>query len=224
ETELECGQGFFNTYEQSKYESEVILQKAMSNIPITIYRPSIISGDSITGRTPHFYVIYEPMKWVYFGHLTFLPCNPDVKLDIVPIDYVCDAIVAIGEQSSSIGKTYHLTAGLDKSIDLNELIDSCHKEFNQFNGEQGKPLVARPEIITPASIQEMEGESREKSEKFFQRAWSQIQRHMPYIASEKAFDDSATATALKNTGIECPWFRDYLPVVVGYALKQQFRS
>jgi long-chain acyl-CoA synthetase len=224
EQELECGQGFFNTYEQSKYESEVMLRKFMADIPITVYRPSIISGDSLTGRTPHFYVIYEPMKWVYFGHLTFLPCDPDVKLDIVPIDYVCDAIIAIGGQTNSIGQTYHLTAGLERSIDLNELIDSCFKAFNQFNTEMGKPLVARPEIVTPSSILEMSGESREKSEKFFQRAWSQIQRHMPYIASEKAFDDSATRLALKDTGISCPSFRDYFHAVVGYALKQQFRS
>lgn len=224
EHELESGQGFFNTYEQSKYESEVLLRKAMSELPITIYRPSIISGDSLTGRTPHFYVIYEPMKWVYFGQLTFLPCNPDVKLDIVPIDYVCDAIIAIGGQPSSIGQTFHLTAGLDRSIALNEFVDTCLKEFNQFNKETGKPLVTPPEIVSPNSIQEIQGELRERSERFFQRAWSQIQRHVPYIASEKAFDDTATRLALKDTGVSCPIFRDYFPVVIRYALKQQFRS
>ncbi|MBI4853847.1 MAG: SDR family oxidoreductase [Acidobacteria bacterium] len=224
ENELECGQSFFNTYEQSKYESEILLRNQMTSLPITIYRPSIISGDAITGRTRHFYVIYEPMKWVYFGHLTFLPCRPDVKLDIVPIDYVCDAIVAIGNQSSSVGKTYHLTAGLRRSIDLDELVDSCLKEFNNFNKDQGKPLVNRPEIITPEIIEHMQGGDREKSEKFFQRAWQQIQRHMPYIISEKDFDDTSTQEALKDTGLSCPSFRDYLSVVVGYALRQQFRA
>lgn len=224
EDELECGQSFFNTYEQSKYESEVMLRKVMKELPITIYRPSIISGDAITGRTRHFYVIYEPMKWVYFGHLTFLPCRPEVRLDIVPIDYVCDAIVAIGSQSSSVGKTYHLTAGLNRSIDLNELIDSCYKEFNEFNTKMGKPPVNRPEIITPESIKEMQGDAKENSEKFFQRAWQQIQRHMPYIVSEKDFDDSNTQEALKGTNVKCPSFRDYFSVVINYALNQQFRA
>jgi thioester reductase-like protein len=223
EDELECGQGFFNTYEQTKYESEVILRKAMARVPITIYRPSIISGDAKTGRTKHFYVIYEPMKWVYSGALTFLPCKPDVKLDIVPIDYVCDAIVAIGSKLESINKTYHLTAGLNKSIDLNELVDSCLREFNAFNRKIGKALVERPEIISPENIKELQGEGREKSERFFHKAWQQIQRHMPYIASEKDFDDSFTQEALKGTNIKCPAFRDYFPVVVSYALEHQFR-
>lgn len=223
ETDLDFGQAFFNTYEQSKYESEMLLRKAFDELPITIYRPSIIAGDSISGRTPHFYVIYEPMKWIYFGQLTFLPCQPELKLDIVPIDYVCDAIIAIAQQASSVNQTFHLTAGPDKSINMYEMVDSCIKEFNDYNKEIGKQLIERPEIITPNLIEKMEGTMRKRSEQLFQRAWQQIQRHMPYIISEKVFDDSATRKALSNTKISCPAFRDYLPVVVGYALKKEFR-
>ncbi len=223
ETDLDFGQAFFNTYEQSKYESEMLLRKAFDELPITVYRPSIIAGDSISGRTPHFYVIYEPMKWIYFGQLTFLPCQPELKLDIVPIDYVCDAIVAIAQQANTVNQTFHLTAGPDKSINMYEMVDSCIKEFNDYNKEIGKQLIARPEIITPNLIEKMEGTMRKRSEQLFQRAWQQIQRHMPYIISEKVFDDSATRKALSNTKISCPAFRDYLPVVVRYALKKEFR-
>src|SRR5207249_2624688 len=65
EDDLDYGQDFFNTYEQSKYETELMLERARAEVPITIYRPSIIVGDSRTGRTLHFFVLYEPMKWVY---------------------------------------------------------------------------------------------------------------------------------------------------------------
>ncbi|MFY9223405.1 MAG: SDR family oxidoreductase [Blastocatellia bacterium] len=223
ETDLDFGQAFFNTYEQSKYESEMLLRKAFDELPITVYRPSIIAGDSISGRTPHFYVIYEPMKWIYFGQLTFLPCQPELKLDIVPIDYVCDAIIAIAQQANTVNQTFHLTAGPDKSINMYEMVDSCIKEFNDYNKEIGKQLIERPEIITPNLIEKMEGTMRKRSEQLFQRAWQQIQRHMPYIISEKVFDDNATRKALSNTKISCPAFRDYLPVVVRYALKKEFR-
>ena len=223
ETDLDCKQAFFNTYEQSKYESEMLLRKAFDELPITVYRPSIIAGDSISGRTPHFYVIYEPMKWIYFGQLTFLPCQPELKLDIVPIDYVCDAIIAIAQQANTVNQTFHLTAGPDKSISMYKMVDSCIKEFNDYNKEIGKQLIERPEIITPNLIEKMEGTMRKRSEQAFQRAWQQIQRHMPYIISEKVFDDSATRKALSNTKISCPAFQDYLPVVVRYALKKEFR-
>jgi long-chain acyl-CoA synthetase len=224
EDELDCGQGFYNTYEQSKYESELMLRKAMDKLPIIIYRPSIVAGDSLTGRTPHFYVIYEPMKWVYLGHLTFLPCRPEVKLDIVPIDYVCNAIMTIGNNTSSIGKTFHLTAGTEKSISLEEMVDGCLEQFNKYNSEVNKPLINRPEIVTPEIIKKMQGDNRRQSEIFFQRAWQQMQRHMPYVVADKTFDDTATRKALEQTDIQCPAFRDYLPTVVRYALKQNFRA
>lgn len=224
EQDLDCGQGFFNTYEQSKFESEKSLQLASKELPITIYRPSIIVGDSKTGRSAHFYVIYEPMKWVYSGQLTFLPCKPELKLDIVPVDYVCDAIVAIGQQPDTIGKVYHLTAGPDRSIDLSELVERSITEFNRYNSEVGKPLVATPEIITPEKIEQFEGKMRERSTAFFDRAWQQMQRHMPYIVSEKIYDDSNTRAALSETSIRCPSFRDYMPAVVRYALERDFRS
>lgn len=223
ETELACGQGFFNTYEQSKYESEMML-RAQTELPVTIYRPSIIAGDSRTGQTVHFLVIYEPMKWVYFGQVPFLPCRPEAKLDIVPIDYVCDAIVALGKQPATLGGTYHLAAGPDRSINMIELVDSCMAEFNKYNEQVGKPPVNRPEIITPEMIANMGVEGRQKSETFFKRAWQQMQRHLPYVTSEKIFDDSATQAALVGTNIVCPHFREYLPTVVGYALEKQFRA
>jgi hypothetical protein len=164
------------------------------------------------------------MKWVYAGTLTFLPCRPDLKLDVVPVDYVCEAMLAIGRQTSSIGKTYHITSGLDRSIDMTEMVEICVNEFNQYNSQLGKPPVAPPDIITPDKIAQMEGEMKKNSEIFFQRAWQQMSRHMPYVVSEKIFDDSNTRAALAGSQINCPSLRNYLPVVVRYALEKEFRS
>jgi thioester reductase-like protein len=224
EDDLDCGQDFFNTYEQSKYESEMILGRARAELPITIYRPSIIVGDSRTGRTLHFFVMYEPMKWFYQGQLSFLPCQPELKLDIVPIDYVCDAMIEIGRRADSAGKTYHLSAGPERSVNLSELVEHCIREINRYNADMGKEPMAPPQIVTPDMIDQYEGEDRKQYGAFFKRAMDQMQRHMPYAVSEKIFDDTHTRAALEGSKINCPSFRDYVPAIVRYALERQFRT
>ena len=53
EDDLECGQGFHNFYEETKYLAEVEVQKEMrGGLPATIYRPAVVVGDSRTGATP----------------------------------------------------------------------------------------------------------------------------------------------------------------------------
>jgi thioester reductase-like protein len=68
EHELEMGQKFFNTYEQSKNESERIVRDNFDRVPATIFRPSIIIGDSKTGKTSSFNVIYIPLRAWNTGH------------------------------------------------------------------------------------------------------------------------------------------------------------
>lgn len=224
EQELECGQDFSNTYEQSKYESEVFLRGEMDRLPITVYRPSIIVGDSRTGRTQHFYVIYEPMRWVYQGQMSFLPCKPETHLDIVPVDYVADALLAIARRDDSAGRTYHLAAGLERSLDLRAIVEQCMAAMNLYNREHGLKELPSPEIITPEMVNSFEGEEQEQFKTFFDRAWQQMQRHMPYVVSEKAFDDTNTRQALAGTGIVCPPFSDYLTKIVHYGMSREFKS
>ncbi|MCS6884758.1 MAG: SDR family oxidoreductase [Acidobacteriota bacterium] len=224
EDELECGQDFSNTYEQSKYEAEIYLRAKLTEVPITIYRPSIIVGDSKTGRTQHFYVIYEPMRWFCQGQLSFLPCKPEIRLDIVPVDYVAEAIIAIARRDDSVGKTYHLSAGPQRSLNLRSLVEHCSLVINAYNREHGYQELPAPEIVTPEMIDSFEGEQRDQFRVFFERAWQQMQRHMPYVVSQKDFDDTNTRAALETTGISCPSFSDYLHNVVYYAMSKNFRA
>ena len=62
ETDLDLGQGFRNTYEQSKFDAEKAIGEAAGDLPLAIARPSIVVGDSRSGWTPAFNVIYWPMR------------------------------------------------------------------------------------------------------------------------------------------------------------------
>jgi thioester reductase-like protein len=62
ETELAVGQGYRNTYEQTKSEAEALVRSRLDSIPGIILRPSIIVGDSRTGVTSSFKMMYWPLK------------------------------------------------------------------------------------------------------------------------------------------------------------------
>ena len=91
EDDLDVGQEFRNSYEQSKYEAELEVQA--SDLPLVVARPSIVVGDRYSGWTPAFNVIYWPLRAFARGMLDEVPANPDGVVDIVPVDYVADALV-----------------------------------------------------------------------------------------------------------------------------------
>lgn len=121
ENDLDGGKGFKNTYEQSKFEAESLLRAARTELPISIFRPSIIAGDSATGETTSFKTIYWPAKVYAAGLWRTCPGHPDTPIDLVPVDFVRDAILALRRDPRSFGKCFHIAAGPEGAIRLGEL-------------------------------------------------------------------------------------------------------
>ncbi|MBA3327325.1 MAG: SDR family oxidoreductase [Solirubrobacterales bacterium] len=108
ERQGDVGQGFRNTYERTKLEAEGLVHE--SGLPVAILRPSIVVGDSVTGWTPAFNVIYWPLQAFARGLLSTLPSDPDGRVDIVPVDVVADALLALLEGPLRRG-AFHAVAG-----------------------------------------------------------------------------------------------------------------
>jgi len=95
EQEGNVGQSFRNTYERTKLEAEQLVQD--SGLPASILRPSVIVGDSVTGWTPSFNVIYWPLQ------------------AFVPIDTVADALLELVRGPVRAG-AFHVVAGEDAVV------------------------------------------------------------------------------------------------------------
>ena len=91
ELDLDFGQEFHNSYEQSKFESEQLV-RTHSELPYTILRPSIVVGDRRSGWTAAFNVLYWPLRAFARGPVPAVPAIPTAPVDVVSIDYVADAI------------------------------------------------------------------------------------------------------------------------------------
>ncbi|MCB9780600.1 MAG: SDR family oxidoreductase [Alphaproteobacteria bacterium] len=112
EHEIDVGQGFRNKYEWSKCQAELAVRDAtQAGLPVCVHRPSIVVGDSRTGATRSFNVLYWPLKLYARGLWRTFPGRVDTPVDLVPVDWLADAMVALHRDDASIGATVHLAQG-----------------------------------------------------------------------------------------------------------------
>jgi thioester reductase-like protein len=139
ECDLDLGQTFHNSYERSKFESELLV-RSHPGLPFTIMRPSIVVGDRRSGWTSAFNVLYWPLRAFARGLFTAVPAIPSAPVDVVSVDYVADAIHELCESGGGIGETYHLTAGPEAST-IGEIAQLASRYFS-------RPL---PKVLPPAT-------------------------------------------------------------------------
>ena len=121
EDELAVGQGYRNTYEQTKAEAEALVRSRLGSLPGVILRPSIIVGDSRTGVTSSFKMMYWPLK-IYARRLwRTVPGYPDAVLDIVPVDFVAASVARLAFDEAALGSTVHLCAGPRGSATIQQI-------------------------------------------------------------------------------------------------------
>jgi len=208
---------FHNGYEQSKWEAEQHLASLRDELPITVYRPSIIVGDSRDGRTKHFRVLYDPIKWVYRGGARVLPCRTEARVDVVPINYVCDALIALSAQPKSEGGTFHLTSGPAHSIQIAEFAELVVLHGHAWQRAHGEEPTEPPALLPPEQIEALAAENPEQARQLLDLFEKVMSAHMPYMVTEILFDDPETRSALAGTGIECPSLREYVDRLIDYA-------
>ncbi len=127
ENQLTDQYGFFTDYERSKYEGELLLQSAKEELPISIFRPSMVVGDSKTGAIKAFNTFYFPLRLYLTGKLRFMPVSRSLKINVVPVDYVAKAVVQLTFEPKAKGQTFHVVAPYESLPRLGELMDFVQK-------------------------------------------------------------------------------------------------
>jgi thioester reductase-like protein len=216
ESELETGQKFSNSYEQTKFESEQYVQNLMSDLPITIFRPSIIVGDSETGRTTCFNVLYYPINLIYHGHLHFLLGFKSTPLDVVSVDFVSDAIYHVMLKSNKgTDQTYHLTAGPENETTAGEVIDEAVRYFNQIRPSCSiKPV----KFITSDTLNTRYKNLLSSKDINFQV----MKMYEPYISIKRSYDNSKICSDLKDESIRPKPLKSYYHTLLAYSIKTKW--
>lgn len=100
----------YDPYARTKKFCEHMITELLPDVPRTIFRPSIVLGDSRRPETNQFDMV---RAFVFLASLPVLPFRPDDKVDIVPVDYVADAISRIHRRENPGHEIYHLSSGAD---------------------------------------------------------------------------------------------------------------
>lgn len=206
EDQLDVGQGFRNPYEQSKFEAERLVRAADDRLPIQIFRPSIIVGEHTTGWTPAFNVLYSPIKAFVRGSLPAVPARRSAPVDVVPVDYVADAVFELAGERIDGTRTYHLVAG-PRATSVGRLI-----ELSASAVGQREPVVIPPglfrRIMYPVLVRTSDKmrQGLERTKVFF-----------PYFAMEVEYENPQARHRLEPAGIEVPPIESYFGQLIDYA-------
>lgn len=206
EDELDMGQEHRNTYERSKMEAEKLVRSRIDGLPIAIMRPSIVICDSRTGRASDFNGFYRALRLYNRGMAPVMPGDPDCRIDLVPVDYVTDAITTLSTLPASRGRCYHITAGPENATPLAVIRDLASGHF----GRKPFSIVSPKQFEAQASA--LAGRLSEDEMKILE----ELRRYMPYLETDLIFDDTNTR---RDTGLEVPRVEDYFPAMARYIIE-----
>lgn len=224
--DLDLNRAFKNGYEQSKAEAEALVRSFFHVIPTTIYRPSVVVGDSVTGRTSTFNVVYVPARMLASGMFKALPARANVPFDIVPIDYVADALVALSEKVREGCRSFHLCAGVGRETSPGEVLNFIIEIANSYRKRglsllQSPPLIAL-DFLTLAQLSfSAARESVKYLERFFHGRIVMFQRALPfvlYMNRNPRFDTTDTVQMLEGILPPAPLFSNYAERLFRYCL------
>ncbi|MVU80535.1 SDR family oxidoreductase [Nocardia sp. ET3-3] len=209
EDDFDLGQGLHSPYHRTKFEAEKMVREA-DGLRWRVYRPAIVVGDSRTGEMDKIDGPYYFFPAI--AGLAALPSElpmpiPDLgSTNIVPVDYVVEAMVELINKPGLAGRTFHLTnpepqpfteiynalaraAGAPHAIGT---VPGSHTALNALGGLPGVPAV-RDFLLErfgiPAEV-------------------------APHTSFESTFVSESTRAQLR--GIEVPAFEDYAETLWKY--------
>jgi len=204
EHELGMGQGFKNHYESTKFQAEVWVQREMGVVPTVILRPGIVVGDSRTGETAKFDGPYYLLRTIAQLRRRGLPVaqfgRPDATFNVVPVDYVVDAIVAAAKLDRALGETLHLVD--TEPLSTSELLSTLSRAYAGVEPRGTFPPRLLSEFLRSGAIRRaFDGTPRES---------------IAYLNHPVTFDSRRTVDLLGPGGLTPPHFADYAPAMVRF--------
>ena len=204
---------FHNTYEQAKAEAEQLAHTAVRNgLPVVVHRPSMVVGDSHTGHTLQFQIFYFLVEFLA-GRRTggLFPELGAARLDIVPVDFVAEAIVRSSQTDATTGRILHLCAGPQGAVLLRRL-QAIIRERLVARGER----IVKARYISRPLFRKAARGLRMLSDKSTRAALGTLPILLDYLDTEQVFDNGRTAEWLMQEGVPIPSAEHYLPHVLDF--------
>lgn len=226
---------FKNTYEQTKAESEDFLLTHSAGIPVTIYRASMVGGDSTTGWTSKldsFYLGVRLFLYDMIGKVSIMPVPQGGVIDAVTVDFVANVLFSLGKKESlkprrndnpfPSATIYHLTAG-DQAISIAQGLRDSAQVLLKHLHDNKLPVPSIPDFI------EVDQLDTQQFSNFLKTATSEekeyldfFEKLLPYAFDKCVYDNRELRKALKGTGIKPTGILKCLPELVDFCIRTQW--
>jgi nucleoside-diphosphate-sugar epimerase len=105
---IEWERSDYDPYARTKKFCEHMVRELLPDVPRTVFRPSIVLGDSRRAETTQFEMV---RAFAFLAGLPVLPLRPGDQIDIVPVDYVARAVIELHRKARPEHEIYHLSSG-----------------------------------------------------------------------------------------------------------------
>lgn len=196
ETELRHEAGFRNYYEETKYLAELEVEQLKERLPVTVHRPSVVCGDSRTGETAKYDGIYYLMHYLRKQPrlLSILNIgNRRVRLNLVPVDFVVEAMARLARDERAVGLTLQLAD--PRPLTSGELFDAIAATLA---GRGSRLTLPAPLVRVSLALP------------FSPRLSGLPRAAVPYFFLSQAYDTTLSRRLLEPHGVSCPPFPSYV--------------
>jgi thioester reductase-like protein len=197
----------YDPYARTKKFCEHMIHELLPDVPHTIFRPSIVLGDSRHAETTQFEMV---RSFVFLAGLPVLPFRPDDRLDIVPVDFVADAIVALHQKDKPNYGIYNLSSGAGSQT------------FRQLTEALARAQNSRPPAFVPGlrgSFTGLVNSLANRRGTAISHGASLLKVFIPYLVWNTVFDNQRVVS---ETGLSPAPFSTYSYPLLRFSKQHDF--
>ncbi len=207
DTAIDWNRSDYDPYARTKKFCEHMVRQLLPGVPRTIFRPSIVLGDSRRPETNQFDMV---RAFVFLAGLPALPFRPTDKIDIVPVDYVAAAVATLHQKEKPEHEIYHLSSGVDSETFV-QLTDA----LAAAQGKRGPTYVPSLEGPSSAMINALAGRAGKK----IGGLATLLKVFLPYLVWNTVFDNMRVATEM---GVKPVPFSQYCFPLLRFSRETKF--
>lgn len=213
---LFADESYNSLYEKTKHEAELLVSTLEGEVPYAIVRPAQIVGDSRTGFVTTFNTLYYPLKLYMRGNLRVIPASPNLRINMVPVDFVARVCVGAASMDKTYGSCVLNACGRTEELaTLGELVSAVRAWAKEHLG------VSLPKpIYLPATGISALGRARNllpgAKTKGLLRNMAAL---APYFTENRSYE---VANAREVATMPFPDWRVFLPNLLAYATRRGF--
>jgi nucleoside-diphosphate-sugar epimerase len=197
----------YDPYARTKKFCEHMMRVLLPDTPKTVFRPSIVLGDSRYPETTQFEMV---KAFVFLAGLPVLPFRPTDKIDIVNVDFVADAIATLHQKDQPRYDIYHLSSGTESQT------------FRQLTSALAAAQQKRAPIFVPFMEKPFGGSVDFLSNRKGSIAYgaSLMKVFMPYLVWNTVFDNTRVTSELERKPVP---FSQYSYPLLQFSRENQFQ-